>query len=212
MLGTFLKGTTAAAAGDIEFISSSSNGGSNLSSVTVTAPTSIQNEDVLVAFGYSTSNSVLFTPPSGFTNRATRTLTRSAFYATKLANAESGNYTFTLSNSSTAWVMIAVFRGATNATRNSGAWSASLSSNNITATGITASAQGALLGFFCNDLGSTISTAPSGMTLIASNGQNTPRLHLYGIVPNPSGGTGDKTLVITIERACAASLLQLHEV
>lgn len=84
----------------ISSTSSASNWGGN--SVTVTAPSGIQNGDVLLAFVGSLDNAGM-TPPSGFTLIISQTnATRSIYCYYKVASSESGNYTFTNTTSGKA--------------------------------------------------------------------------------------------------------------
>jgi len=100
----------------VTFIDSTSNY-ANGTSVTVTAPTGIQNDDLLVATVWCHDTSSKPTPPSGFTEitGAAHSLVADTsqrnYVWYKRASSESGDYTFTIANGSYQIVCaIAVFR------------------------------------------------------------------------------------------------------
>lgn len=192
MLGTYLKGATAAA--DVEFISSSINRVTTTGN-TVVAPTGIQNGDLLVALGINETAGRSLTYPSGFNQRLLNNGTdNSVFVATKVASSESGDYTFTWSGSGNNTIAVLVYRNATDSDRLIGSVTRASPSNTSTAVSISPTTEGALIGFFAQEDNENISVAPDGMTQRAAQTVSSPSLAIYDIVPNDTGATGDKTL------------------
>lgn len=142
---------------------SSSEVYSATSSFTVTAPTGIQDGDLLVAIGFA-ENPATCTPPSGFNvNLLNSTSSNAVFTAFKVASSESGSYSFTWGGGRIA---ILVYR---NATRINTVGSISRSGTTTgTATSITPSYKGVLCGVFANG-SKAIDTDPSGLTVRAGN-------------------------------------------
>jgi hypothetical protein len=195
MLATFLKGASAAAA-DVEFVSSSINR-SNQATNTVTAPAGIQDGDLLVAYGSILNINRTVTLPSGFTSRLlvqnTANGNMTVFIATKAASNESGNYVFTWNQTRDNTVSILVYRNAADEGRFIGAETGGTSAS-ATATSITPAVKGALLALFSNVDTRTVLTPPSGMTQLALHTGSAPPVAAYGVTPNGTDATGDKTL------------------
>ncbi len=106
---------------DTSFVSDSFTTYAARTNTTVTAPTGIANNDILVALVVSVTSSITVTPPAGFTAFTGfpedyglgDILRANAWW--KRASGESGDYTFThLSASTQAW--IGVVRGASTST------------------------------------------------------------------------------------------------
>jgi hypothetical protein len=193
MLATFLKG--ASAAKEIEFISSSIIR-STPQNITVTAPSNIQDGDLLVSVAYYTGSRTITSYPSGFTQIFASTNSGGSLYvATKTASGESGNYTFNSSSTQgSATISILVYRNAKEASPLVGSITRA-DSNTSTAASISPTATGVLIGIFGNKGTRTVVTSPSGMTQRAIQTGSAPSLALYDILPNPAGATGNKTLV-----------------
>jgi hypothetical protein len=189
------------------FVSSSKNR-ATASTNTVTAPTSIENGDLLVAVGFSQTASLTVAPPSGFNvSHLDGTSTNTVFIATKVASGESGNYTFTWSSSNTNKVAILVYRNATRV--NTIGKIDRASSTMIAAAAITPTYRGTLVAMFANENASAVSTAPSGMTLRAGYDGNTPTLGLYDLSPQEASATGTKTITWGTTGDLAALLFQV---
>jgi len=197
MLARKLMSAMGGAAPDPELVSSSIQFG-NTSTITVTAPSGIQDGDVLVAVAFhrATGNTVTAVP-IGFIRQFADTASNNSEYVwTKVANSESGNYTFTISTSGggTASIGILVFRNASPQL-----WFGSITkANSNTSTGATFSPtiDGILVGAFGTEANTpTISTPPSGMTLRQSDLNATASLALYTKDPSVAGATGALTLV-----------------
>lgn len=199
------------AAGDpeVQFVSSSVNRvvGNN----TITAPTGIQNGDLLVfiAFHVASTNC---TPPAGFTTiLADGVNPNSIFVAVKIAASESGNYSCTYSsgsNSNTAAIF--VYRNADTITPIVGAVTRSPSAT-VTAASITPSLSGALLAIFATESASTVLTPPSGMTQRGANTASIPSLAVYELNPSGTTATGNKTLVWSASADATGVQLQIYK-
>lgn len=185
MLATMLKASLSARPLPT-FVSSSSTESVGSTTNIVTAPSGIQNGDLLVAVIYGNNGSLTLTLPSGFTNipvRFTSGLGSNFYIATKIASSESGNYTFTWSSSATSAAGIMVYRNAT--TINCiGAVNAQEST--IYGTGsITPTFSGTFIAAFAANTAFGVVAEPSGMTLRENIG-GTLRFRLYDLA-NQSG-------------------------
>jgi hypothetical protein len=186
------------------FVSSSTNR-VQVTGNTVTAPTGIQNGDLLVAVGVRPSN-VNVTPPTGFSviqhNGSTNQTT---FIATKVANSESGNYTFTWSGTNGDNVVsILVYRNATQV--NTVGSIARTSSTTGTAASITPTYTGTLCAVFAINATRTITTAPAGMTQRAAYTAATPGFAVYDLLNQPASATSAASLTWSSTAAEVASL------
>lgn len=176
-----------------KFISSSINqsaGSTNL----VTAPTGIQNGDLLVAVGYSRVPAVTVTPPSGFNviNTSSGSL-QTLFVATKTASSETGDYTFTWSATAEKVVAVLVYRNASRV-NTVGALGTTITATG-TAPSITPSYRGVLAAVFGIQGSKAVNTAPSGMTQRAVQTASRPNFVVYDQSPQEASVTGDKSLV-----------------
>jgi hypothetical protein len=202
----------AGAAKDIEFVSSSiaigggPGVGQNVN--TVTAPANIQDGDLLVAVGFDrTNNTVSY--PAGFSqvflNNAQE---NSLFVAVKVAQNESGNYSFVWSGSGVNQVAVLVYRNASDLNILAGSITRA-STNTSTAASISPTAAGALIGVFGIESTVTVTTPPDGMAQRAF-GTSNPALAIYDIVPNGPGATGNKTLVWSGSNPNVGLLFQIY--
>lgn len=180
-----------------EFVSASTSNITD-STVTVTAPTGIQDGDLLVALVQSDSNSSIYscTPPAGF-GLSTQGVFGgvNVFVGTKIASGESGNYTFTFSDSTAQLVTILVYRNANRCNTLGSIYSNSTNgTRGVTAASIVPTYRGALIAAFAHFGSSkTLSSGPSGMTQrVAST--TSKFLYVYDLNPQEASSTGDKTL------------------
>jgi len=200
------------AAGEIEFISSSSVDGGSGTSITLPAPSGIENGDLLVAITGSQRTVSAYTQPSGFSTIFTRSASDVSLYiATKVANNESGNYTFTLTASTspnTSGVML-LFRGVnTGKSVQVGAFTYRTGSSTITASEINRVDSGYLLGVFGARESRTITTPPSDMSELQTELSGAFRIATYGQSPSPSGLSGSRSMTWSGDRLFGM-LLQL---
>lgn len=192
-----------------EFVASSTNRISS-STNTVTAPSGIQDGDLLVALVNSDSSGQILISTSGFSLIAQYPDAADSFFlATKIATSESGNYTFTWSSINANTVTILVYRNATcvNVVGTLGA----ASTSTPIAGGITPTYKGVLCAFFAAGGASakTVETAPSGMTLRASQQISAPTAVVYDQSPQDASPSGNKILTWTAGAICLAILFQI---
>lgn len=191
------------------FVSSSINRVS-ASTNTVTAPSGIQDGDLLVGLTY-VGGTATVTPPSGFSQiYADQLANPGATLNVKIAQSESGNYTFTASTSINFTATILVYRNATAVNTVGGI--NRVNSATATALSVTPTNPGILLAAFSNSNGAaTITTPPAGMTQRAVNaGASTPpNLAIYDVLNTSTGATGDKTLVWSTSATVSGFLLQV---
>lgn len=177
------------------YVSSSQAAGISTSSFTVTAPTGIQDGYLIVAIirGKNRTNNI--TPPTGFINHfvLNDVLANSNFVYTKVAASESGNYTWTFSDTgSAASAIMLVYKNATRINT-----IGTYSSTNI-ASSITPTYPGVLLATFAVDSNAdTVTTPPAGMTLreLCSPSGEHPSMAVYELSPQEAVATGTKTIV-----------------
>jgi len=210
MLANILKGATA---GELAFVSSAITQSAN-ASVTVTAPLSIRDGDLLVGFGFHRSASQTISYPSGFTGRLINgSSTNTLFMATKVATFESGNYTFAWGSAVANAVALLVYRRATDSDRLVGSLTRA-SAATTSASSISPTDSGVLVGFFASETsrGTAAGGDPSGMVLRASavGSASTVSLYLYDILPNDAGATGGKTITWRDTSDTASFLVQLY--
>lgn len=193
------------------FVSSSANRVASSTSLTVTAPTGIQNGDLIVALTFSTSTTVAISPPSGFSQIFNDVAANPAVTLnTKVAASESGNYTFTSNASATFTVIMLVYRNATNI-NTVGAITRAASAT-ATAASITPSYRGVLLAAFSNSSSATVATSPSGMTSKVSSAtvQNlAPFARAYELSPQDVAATGNKSLFWQTSATVSSQLFQV---
>lgn len=175
------------------FVSSSGNQ-IKATTNTVSAPTGIQNGDLLIAVGINVSTGYDVTLPTGFSIASLENQTaNSVFLATKIASSESGGYSFVWSGTATDNVItILVYRNATRI--NTIGSSTRATQTTGTASSITPTYAGVLCAFFANEAAATISTAPSGMTQRAAFGSS-PSSAVYDLSPQAATATSAKSLV-----------------
>lgn len=179
------------------FVSSSvaSGGGT---SATVTAPSGIQNGDLLVALVFVTGGgaSTVVTPPTGFNVQSRQNSSATVFcFATKVAASESGNYTFAVSGtSSNTSAIVLVYRNATSV--NTVGALAIAASNTVAAASITPTYNGTLVAAYVrNGSGSvTATTPPAGMTLRGSYLTANPVFEVYDQAAQTATATGTKSI------------------
>jgi hypothetical protein len=176
------------------FISSSINRASTATSVTVTAPASIQNGDLLVCFFYAAAQNAT-TLPTGFTSAYTDTASNPRInVGYKIASSESGNYTFSPASSANLSAAILVYRTASfNVV---GTLGRSVSPT-VSAPSVTSTLPGILIASFTtNNTTAPVPSAPSGMTQReASIGSvNAPSVIIFDEVISVSGATGTRTV------------------
>jgi hypothetical protein len=192
MLGTFLKGGTAAK--PIEFISSATANFTGTSgTVTVTTPTTATG-DYMIAFQFCNMQNTNTTVPSGWTEvfrdaSATNTL---IIFTRTAVSSEPATHSFNVTTSATSRnsVGLLVYRNASSQTLGAITRANSLT---ITAASITSAPKGTLLAaFFWEGTSQPITTAPSGMTSRLSTGFSTPFHHIYDETW-AGGTTGNRT-------------------
>ena len=175
------------------FVSSRINGGST-AATTVTAPSGIQNGDLLVAVGFTGLAGYTVTPPSGFNvQHLDNASLSSLFIATKVASSESGNYTFTWSGANGNTVAVLVYRNATQV--NTIGTSTKVTSATGTAASITPTYAGTLCAVFCAEDTATISTPPAGMTQRASRSGDFSTTAVYDLSGQTASATSAQSLV-----------------
>lgn len=181
------------------------------SACTLTAPSGIQDGDMLVAIGFNTGSSVTMTSwPAGFAQQFSDSTTANALViATKTASSESGNYAFTWSGASANSIAMLVYRGAVGI----GTFGATTRATSATATAasITPALDGVLVSVFAIETtGATISTAPSGPTQRAAvTGGSNPNMAVYDITPSGTSATTAQTLVWSASAANLGVAFQL---
>jgi hypothetical protein len=171
MLGTFLKGATAVG-GEVTFISSSKAVISNSNDITVTAPSPIQQNDIILALLYENNTAGrTFTYPAGFSEEFLyNTTAPNISVAWKLAtSSEPASYTFSRSGVSTGRfrVILLVYRGANTTTPlQVGTQNIGSSTTTGSTNAITPNDTGKLVAFFGSTSSSIIAqpTTPTDMT------------------------------------------------
>lgn len=200
------KGQHAASASGAEFRSISSTTYASRTNTTITAPTGIQNGDILIlAFVMGNASPPTATLPSGFTSLSgPTTVTRDSFsvsrhLAWKLASSESGDYTVTHSATASQGVIICV-SGAANTTpvfsSNEAEGYAGGSGSTTTATGITTPSNNSLVAFIAHNwqlYGSASAPAGSTPTFTERLDAGTSIMYAATGVLATAGATGDKT-------------------
>lgn len=172
------------------FVSSSSNR-VNASTNTVTAPSGIQNGDLLVAVIFSdVTGPDTVTVPAGWSLNYFTSVGDVLGVATKTAASESGNYTFTFSSSVTNTIGILVYR---NATRVNTIGVSRVSSTIATAPSITPTYAGVLCAVFTTENSSTISSAPA-LTQRLTQLSVVPSMAIYEQSPQAASATSSYAL------------------
>ena len=175
------------------FISSSINRVTTAGN-TVTAPTSIQNGDLLVAVGFNLTNGLTITPPNGFNVIALDgAADNTIFLATKVASSESGNYTWTWSSAAGNSVAMLVYRNATRVNTVSAA--NRITSTTCTAPSITPTYAGVLCAMFASEGASpTVTTPPSGLTQRALS-SSSGAMGVYDLSSQAASATSSYALI-----------------
>lgn len=188
--------------GGAAYRSSSAVAYASHTSTTITAPTGIQNNDILIIFFLlGASSPPTPTPPSGFSvlTGFPVTVTNGGFSVSsycwyKVASSESGNYTVTHSTSSSAAYMVAVSGGVTTsaptATTNTGTGSTT------TMLSITTTNANSFIMAVNQDWGdfSNTLTPPSGSTPTFTSRLSELILFAADGVLATAGATGNKTM------------------
>ena len=198
------------------FRSATSDGETSGTSITLTAPAGISDNDILLAFIYKEDTGAV-TYPSGFTEKQTVTQTASdpdfkCYLAWKRASSESGNYTFSWTNNVWRAGLIMAISGAilsgdpfdvAPSTNAPGSASAT-----VTATGITTLTADTLLVALGAAFSSFTWTEPSGMTeRVDYNNVSAATVAQAGI-----GATGDKSFTASGSDFNAAMLAAIKPV
>lgn len=195
MLWNKLAGATSAVSTPApSFISSSINRVNASTSLSVTAPSNIQDNDLLVCFFYAAAQAAT-TLPSGFTSVYTDTTANPRInVGYKIASSESGNYTFTPASSANIAAAILVYR---NASYDVVGTIARSGTTTVSASSVTSTTSGILIAAFTtNNVAGVIITDPSGMTQQAKTTGTVvaPSLVVYDEVISVSGATGSRTI------------------
>lgn len=166
-------------------------------SLTLTAPTDIQADDLLLLFIVdNTDTPPVFTAPSGFSLSATlqsSSYPRSYIYKKIATSSEPASYTITatgLVNDFSA--MLCVFRNAN--TINTVGAGEFVVSRGPAAPGITPTRGGMLLSVFANEGAKTVITPPPGVTLLGTAG-STPGTAMYYTTAAPYFLTADQQIL-----------------
>jgi hypothetical protein len=180
------------------------------SSNTVTAPTGIQDGDLLVAVIFNSSeNADPITLPSGWSMLFENDATNNYFVlARKTAASESGNYTFGFGSSTANTIAILVYRNATQI-NTTGTLNRQASTATGTASSIAPTFRGSLCAFFANETARTVATAPSGMTQRADQTAVAPAIAVYDSAPEEALATGDRSIVWSGTGTLASILFQV---
>lgn len=187
MLAGKLMGAAAAARSQPTFVSSSVSRTATAGN-TVTAPTGIQNGDLLVAILFNTDPTAEpITLPSGW-SRLTETETAANYFvlATKTAASESGDYTFTFDQAAANAIAILVYRNATRIN------TVGTLASSVTASAIVPTYVGTLVGAFALENIRSVSAAPSGMTQRAFTSSSGPSLAIFDQANQQATDTGTK--------------------
>ena len=166
-------------------------------SLTLTAPTDIQADDLLLLFIVdNTATPPVFTAPSGFSLSASFVSSgdnmKSYIYKKTATSSEPASYTITATGSVSEFsAMLCVFRNA-NTINTVGA--GSFQATRIpTATTITPTRGGMLLSLFANEGNKTVVTPPPCVTLLGTAG-STPGTAMYYTTGGPYVPTANQTL------------------
>ena len=166
-------------------------------SLTLTAPTDVQANDLLLLFIVdNTATPPVFTAPSGFSLSASFVSSgdnmKSYIYKKTATSSEPASYTITATGSVNEFsAMLCVFRNAnTINTVGAGTFQAT---RTPTATTITPTRGGMLLSLFANEGNKTVVTPPPGVTLLGTAG-GYPGTAMYYTTGGPYVPTANQTL------------------
>lgn len=189
----------------VSFVSSSANAGASTSLI-VTAPAGIQDDDILIAYAhnYNAARKTI-TPPTGFTEAVFHGTTSSqmAYLWWKRAASESGNYTFTTEATTAFSAHILVFRGCATVGSPVDAISESayiVSNTTVRAASMTTTAKGARVwAGMCAQSSPTLAV-PAGWTqasTVISTNYRTTSGYICDAEEYTPGATGDQDGTIT---------------
>jgi len=209
MLAKLIAGAGGAATRPQPTFVSSSVSRTTTAGNTVTAPTGIQNGDLLVAVMFNVDPAAEpITLPSGW-SRLTETETSNNYFvlATKTAASESGNYTFTFNQAAANTIAILVYRNATRI-NTVGAFG-NASSATATAASITPTYTGTLCAMFANETSATVTTPPAGFTQRALQSGTTAAMGVYDLTNQAASATSAASLVWSASGQVAAIQFQV---
>lgn len=187
-------GSGIAVAATPTFIGSSSGVGSAATTVATSAPSGIQDGDLLILIGTAAGTPTSVTAPAGFTvvlyERGT--LSNSIFIATKIAASESGTYTATWGSSETSTLVMLAYRNATKI--NTIGTSTRVLSATDAAPAITPTFTGRLCALYAFSSNRSVLSAPSGMTSRLVQSSVSPSVAVYDQALSAGVSSGTKTL------------------
>ena len=174
--------------------------GNNETSSTITAPSGIQNDDILLLWVNSSSGTnQTITPPSGFTliDRTDDGTAEATASYWKRASSESGNYTVTVGTSAEQSMVMAAYSGCTTLSTPVDVHNAQVnaSGTSCTAPSVTTTLDNDQLVFFGANYrgGITTWTAPSGEVRQEQiNGVDNGNVCFCDEALGAAGATGDK--------------------
>lgn len=193
MLADKLRSASLSAKALPTFVSSSAVGVSG-TFVTITAPTGIQNGDLLVALLFSLDGQDgIGTVAAGFNAQGQYPAAdASVWLFSKIANSESGNYTFGTDGSGLLIGVMLCYRNAT--TINTIGSVTRASSATGTARSITPSYRGVLCAAYMTEANTSIVTEPSGMTQRARFNGGVSEAVVYDLSPQEASATDAKSI------------------
>ena len=194
------------------YVATGTRSGSSSGYVDVNKPSGLQVGDLMVGIAMPQSSTVTWTFPSGWTEVYDPGVRPSPAVAWKIADSSdvsASTFRFQSTGGGGSWNgAIAAYRGAAFDVVGT---SERITSNttSITAPAITVSEDNSILiGSFLSDSGGVaVSTAPSGMSLLASN-TSRPSSYFYSQNVN-AGSSGTKTIVFDSSNHMGALLLSI---
>jgi len=173
------------------------SGRTNGATLTLTAPTGVQADDLLLLFIVdNTDTPPPFTPPSGFSLSATlqsSSYPRSYIYKKIATSSEPASYTITTTTAVSSFsALLCVFRNA-NTINTVGAGEFTVS-RSPAAPGITPTRGGMLLSVFANESSKTVVTPPPGVTLLGTV-LDSPGTAIYYTTAAPYFLTADQQIL-----------------
>lgn len=209
LLNTFLYGS---AVSPPVFVSKSEQDrGSGATAMTVTAPTSITDGNVLYLCVVNNNSGAAAATCTGFSqifhdSSAAPTVT----ILKKTAASESGSYSVASTTSANAAAQMLNYAGGYGSEDVVGTVDRSGgTTDTLIAPSITVTVAGVLLAFFYTGGTDTVLTPPSGMTQRAFKNTNRA-MATYELAPSPTGATGTKTLVFSASHSVhSATLMQI---
>lgn len=178
LIGFGGKRSVAAAASFVDYAGANSS-----TSISISKPTGTVDGDLMVAYVLGATRADITASPSGW-SELTAYSGNSPSIWTKVASSEGSSYSWDVSGNNAGVIM--TFRNA--AVDTYGTWA-----TDETGTSITASESGLLLCAGSNTSPS-VTTPPSGLTLIASAGVANPSVKVYMLDPSAAGSTGTHTI------------------